>query len=289
MLAVVAAPQARLDAGSVGLALARRWCEAGERVIFVDADPAGSRLAQRLGAATHADYSPAARGLPSLIVAREPLTLRLLADHCYSLDTPRGSLWALFGPHHPAGAALAAGWLAERAGDLMAVDPQRRVIVSASLGPGAESLTALLRAAPVVAALAPMPSSEAAEALWTRCRDLGLMRHDRRRRVVMVEGRSPLGDDEIGTETGMRVAGSLPVVDDVKVLLLQGGLRDRGLVSSLDKITARLLALSNLDAADAAPDQQFATDRLRPAVNGSPPEAGSGLEEIPAVCRRQGV
>ena len=253
MLAVVSAEGARLDAGSVALELVRRWSDNGARVVLVDADTSGSRLARRFGEAVHADYSPAVRGLPSLIVAREPLTLRLLADHCYSLDTSKGSLWALFAPDNPAGAARAAGWLDERALELMEVDAVRSVIVSSSLRAGGEHLANLLRAAPVVVVLAPAGSIEQAKSLWTQCRDAGLMGFERRHRVLVVEGHSAPSDDEIGAEAGMHVAGRLPIVDDERVLRLQGGRRERAFSSSLDKIAGRLLILSNLDPASAGP------------------------------------
>ena len=249
VLAVVTVDGERLDVGSVGLALARRWSDSGERVLFVDADASGSRLAERFGEAARAEYSPAVRGLPSLIVAREPLTLRLLADHCYSLDASGGSLWALFAPYHPAGAQYAARWLGEHADDLMAVDRERSVVVSASLRNAADSLEPLLRAVPVVVVLAAMESADAAKALWARCRDAGLMSFARRHRLLIVEGSSPLDDDEIHAESGLRVAGRLPVLDDDKILRLQGGRRERAFAAVLDKITARISALMALDTA----------------------------------------
>ena len=227
MLTLLAAEGTRLDAGSVGLALSRRWSDAGDPVLFVDADTSGSRLAERFGEAVRAEYSPAVRGLPSLIVAREPLTLKLLADHCYSLDASGGLLWALFAPYHPAGAQHAARWLGEHADDLRAVDRQRSVIVSASLRNAADSLEPLLGAVPVVVVLAAVESADAAKGLWTLCRDAGLMSFARRHRLLIVEGSSPLDDDEIHAESGLRVAGRLPVLDDDKILRLQGGRRER--------------------------------------------------------------
>ena len=253
MLAVVAADGARLDVGSVGLALARRWSDSGEQVLFVDGDTSGSRLAERFGEAVRAEYSPAVRGLPSLIVAREPLTLRLLADHCYSLDTSGGSLWALFAPLHPAGAQYGARWLAERADDLTAVDRERSVIVAASLHGGAGSLEPLLRAAPVAVVLAPVETVDAAKELWTLCRDAGLMGFSRGHRLLIVDGSSPLDDDEIHAESGLRVAGRLPVLDDDKILRLQGGRRERGFFAVLDKAAARISALMALDTAERGP------------------------------------
>ena len=47
MLVLLAADGTRLDAGAVALALARRWSDAGQQVLFVDADTSGSRLARR--------------------------------------------------------------------------------------------------------------------------------------------------------------------------------------------------------------------------------------------------
>ena len=214
----------------------------------MDADAAGSGLAQRLGEADRAEYSPAVRGLPSLMVAREPVTLRLLADHCYSLDTSGGSLWALLAPSHPAGARRAAAWLGESAAGLRAVDVERRVVVSSSLPAAADPVVPLLKAARMVTVLAPVESADAAKALWTACRDAGLHGFDRGLRVLIVEGDSPLGDDDLRTETGMVVAGRLPAVPDDRLLRLQGGRRDRAFIKSLDRISARLLEASKLDA-----------------------------------------
>ena len=253
MLALLAAEGTRLDAGSVGLGLSRRWSDGGDPVLFVDADTSGSRLAERFGEAVRAEYSPAVRGMASLIVAREPLTLRLLADHCYSLDTSRGSLWALFAPYHPAGAQYAARWLGEHAEDLVAVDRERSVVVSASLRDAANGLEPLLGAVPVVVVLAAVESADAAKALWTLCRDAGLMGFARRHRLLIVEGSSPLGDDEIHAESGLRVAGRLPVLDDDKILRLQGGRRERAFASVLDKITARISALMALETVASGP------------------------------------
>ena len=244
MLVLLAAEDARLDAGSVGLALARRWSERGEQALFVDADVTGAGLAGRLGELAHADYSPVTRGLPSLMVTRKPLTLRLLADHCYSLDPASGSLWALFAPFHPEGGRLAAGWLAERADEFAEVDRERAAILASSFGAGAPRLAPVLRAGAVLVVLAPVESVAAAKALWELCRDSGLSGHAVPYRALIVEGDCPLSDDEVGTETGMRVVGRLPAVDDERMLRLGGGRRERALVRRLDEIAGRLLAYS---------------------------------------------
>ena len=281
MLALLAAEGTRLDAGSVGLALSRRWSDAGDAVLFVDADTSGSRLAERFGEAVRAEYSPAVRGMASLIVAREPLTLRLLADHCYSLDTSDGALWALFAPHHPAGAQHAARWLAERADDLTAVDRERSVIVSASLRDAADSLEPLLRVVPVVVVLAAVESADAAKALWTLCRDAGLMGFARRNRLLIVEGSSPLGDEAIHAESGLRVAGRLPVLDDDRILRLQGGRRERAFAAVLDKIAARVSALMALDTAASGPAATGET-----AADSGDTDAGeTGAGEADAAAR----
>ena len=289
MLALVAAQGTLLDAGSVGLALSRRWSDAGDRVLFVDADTSGSRLAERFGEAARAEYSPAVRGLPSLIVAREQLTLRLLADHCYSLDTSGGSLWALFAPYHQAGAQQAARWLGEHADDLIAVGRDRSVVVSTSLRSGADGLEPLLRAVPVVVVLAAVESVDAAKGLWTLCRDAGLMGFARRHRLLIVEGSSPLDDDEIHAESGLRVAGRLPVLDDDKILRPHIGRRERAFASVLDEIAARISALMVVDPAaggsaatgDTAAEGQGAAAGLG-ALNGAARPAVNGAAAMPA-------
>lgn len=289
MLALLTAKGTRLDAGTVALAVARRWSESGERVLFVDADASGSRLAQRLSDAALATYSPAERGMPSLIAAREPLTLRLLASHCYNLDVEGGSLWALFGPHHPDGASYAAGWLAERVEHLVAVDAQRRLVVALTLDAAAGQSGPLAGAASVAAVLARVATVDDARALLARSRDAGMRRHDSSQQTLIIDGHSPLDDDEIFLESGMRVAGRLPVIDDDRILRLQGGRRERSFVKSLDGIAARLLALSNLvgspDVDTGAKTESSIADRsgFRPAVNGTADDPLPGASPVDAV------
>ena len=247
MLAVLAPPGAGLDAGSVGLALARRWSESAGRALFVDVDTTGSRLAQRYGAATRAEYSPAVRGMPSLIVAREPLELKTLADHCYSLGDSQGSLWALFAPFNVQAGVYAAGWLTERAEALAAVDRYRSVVLAASLS-GASLLAPLLKSCAVAVVVAPVESRESAAALWSMCRDAGLMGFERGHRLLIVEGSSPLGDDEILAEAGMHVAGRIPAVDDERLLRPQGGRKERAVARAIEEIVATVQNLLRLGA-----------------------------------------
>lgn len=300
MLTLVASAGASLDPGSVALGMARRFCEAGERVLFVDADPAGTRLAERFSRATLADYSPAERGMASLIVAREQLTMKLAASHCYSLDD--GSLWALFAPLHADGALHSARWLAERADAIEALDRERRVVLSSSLG-AADLLAPLARNAAVRVVLAPVESGAQAAALPELCRAAGLAESGGGPGLV-VEGTSPLDDDEIRSTTGLEVAGRLPVVADDKVLRLGGGRlerafareRDRAFVRELDSVAGRLLALSSLDGAPGAADadpgppaggEVCAPERSTTAANGSVPEAGSVAGELPESLGRR--
>lgn len=277
MLAVLRADGALFDTGSIALAVARHWGDSGQRVLFVDADASGSLLAKRFGEAASAVYSPAERGLPSLIVAREPLTLRLLAQHCYSLDVAKGSLWALFGPRHHAGAEYAASWLAERTENLVAVDAQRRLVVSSTLTGAADHLAPVLRAAQLVAVTARIDTVDDARALLAQSLDARLRRHDNGQRALIVEGESPLDDDEIFLESGMRVAGRLPAVDDDRILRLQGGRRDRSFMNRLNDIAARLLALLSL-AGESGGDADDAAGRLL-AESPAPQRALNGADE----------
>ena len=285
MLALLAVEGARLDAGSVGLALARRWSDSGEQVLFVDADISGSTLAERLAEAERAEYSPAARGLPSLMVARQPLTLKSVAAHCYSMAD--GALWTLFAPFHPKGGEHAAAWLADRVGELEALDRQRSVVLASSIRPGDTALGPLLRAVPVVVLLAPVETAEQAKALWTLLRDAGLMGFERRHRVLVVAGDSALDDDEIATEAGVHVAGRLPVIDDNRVLRLRGGRRERSFARQLDTIAVRVLRLSRLGRGPAvsemAPDVELAALQEAPSpppVNGAETVGGRSLGEL---------
>ena len=283
MLALVGVDGPRLDPGSVGLALARRWSSAGERVLFVDADATGSRLAERLGAATRAEYSPLVRGLPSLIAARQSLTVRSLAAHCYSLDDSEGSLWALFAPFHPSGAEHAANWLANRVEDLMALDGERRVVLASSMRTPESGVGPLLRAASTLALLAPVETSEQAAGLRRLFHDPGLMGLRGVHMLLIVDGTSPLDNDKIGKETGMHVAGRLRVIDDKKVLRLHGGRRGRAFARELDKIASHTLTPPSAGSGDGvgvpplepAPtsDQHVAAGRDDDSANADTAEA----------------
>ena len=275
MLALIGVGRTQMDPGSVGLALARRWAAAGDRVLFIDGDTTGSGLAKRLGAAEGADFSPGERGLPTLIVAREQLTLRLLADHCYSLTSSDGSMWALFAPVSPAGATLAASWLAEHSGDFKVIDRDRSIILSSELAAGHEHLTPMLSDAQVVAVLASIQSTDDAKRLRTTAQQAGLMGFERTHRLLILEGTCPLSDDEVHLESGFHVAGKLPLLEDERVLRMQGGRRERAFAGVLDEVAERTSALLALYAAEevTAEADESRPEPKMPARNGSPDEA----------------
>ena len=229
VLALITANGARLDAGSVGLAIARGWSDDGRQVLFIDADTSGTRLAARLGEATRAAYAPAERGLPSLMAARQPLTLKLLAEHCYSLDTAPGSLWSLFAPQHPAGAAHAAAWLAERRQPVAELSRTRAVIVTSPALEADSPLLPLLRLARAVVFLAPAATPEQATALGELCDHTGLARVPMQHRLLAVEGSSTIADKALRAASGLHVIGRLPALEDERILRRQNTRRERAL------------------------------------------------------------
>ena len=251
MLALVTTRGAGLDAGSVGLGVAGAWSEAGRQVLFVDGDTEGSALADRLGKATRAVYSPAERGLPSLIAARQPLTLKLLADHSFGLGTAEGSLWSLFAPFHPAGAAHAAGWLAERVPELRELDHQRAVLVASGRVGLDSPVLPLLRAARIVVFVAPAQTPEQVTFLGEFCEAAGLARPGRQHGVLVVEGSTTIADGALRSGSGLHVAGRLPVLEDEAVLRGYGGRRERLFTRAVQDLATGLLRLRDAVAGDA--------------------------------------
>lgn len=258
MLGIVSVRGAGLDAGSVGLLMGRRWSAAGRPSLLIDAGATGQALAERLGSTTKAEYSPVARGLPSLIAAREPLTLKSMADHCWSLDGATGSRWALFAPGHPDGAKYAVRWLSQRAGELMEIDRQRCVIIACSLADGDDDVLPLLKVLPRVALLTPARSRQDAEALKLWCQRSGLIDDSRRgaapqRAFAVVAGPTLLRDDEIEAMAMLPVAGHLPEIDDKRLLQVPRGSRGRAFMREFDRVSEFCLAISELDAQPASP------------------------------------
>ena len=295
MLGVVSAKGARLDAGSVGLSMARLWAAAGQHVLFIDAATVGEPLAGRVGATIRAEYRPEICGLPSLIAARKPLTLSLMAEHCFSLDTEKGSLWAMFGPSHPEGRRFAARWLEERVSELTEIDRQRTIILASSLQSSDDAQVPLLKALPALAYLAPAGSRSEASSLRSLCDACGLleMNHDgsQQQRALVIDGDSAaIGDNEAMGITKLYLEGRLPQIADERLLRLQRGRKEREFIQEFERVSERLWKLSSLDegpaprsraqvsasATDGAPEGDRGIDAAA-RVNGSPAGAPDRL------------
>lgn len=291
MLVVVSTRGVRLDAGSVALVLGWDWTRAGRDVLFIDADVDATALAERCGTAMRASYSPASRGVPSLIAAADPLTLESVATHSYSIGDPDGSLWLLFAPFNAAGAAYAASWLAERADDLLALSARRRVVVSSALSADDERLLPLLRTASTVVILGVAGDDEQVEGLRTQCRDAGLLSVGSQHRLLLLEGSSHLDDDEFRAATGLHVVGRLPVVDDERVLRLVGGRKAAGGGRRVKRFADRLGAVAAaLESLVDAERTEVAADAFQPALRIVPgPVAASPAVDLWGAAGEAGV
>ena len=121
-------------------------------------------------------------------------------------------------------------------------------MVATSLPGAGELMQPLLEACEVAILVAPVESPQAATALRMASRDAGLMAFERGHRLIVVEGSSPLDDDEIRIETGMHVAGRLPAIDEGRLLSLQNNRRDRPLLHEFDAVVERVRNLFSLHA-----------------------------------------
>ena len=273
MLGVVSANGARLDAGSVGFSMARLWAGAGRHVLFIDAATVGEPLAGRVGAVMRTEYRPEISGLPSLIAARKPLTLSLMAEHCFSLDTEKGSLWALFGPSHPEGRRFSARWLEERVSELTEIDRQRTIILASSLQSKDDAQVPLLKALPALAYLAPAGSRQEANSLRSLCDASGLLEVDQnnsrqQQRALVIDGDSAaIGDNEAMGITKLYLEGRLPQIADERLLRLQRGRKEREFIAEFERVSERLSQLSNLDE---GPAQRSRVQVSAPAMTGAP-------------------
>ena len=273
MLGVVSANGARLDAGSVGFAMARLWAGAGRHVLFIDAATVGEPLAGRVGAVIRTEYRPEICGLPSLIAARKPLTLSLMAEHCFSLDTEKGSLWALFGPSHPEGRRFSARWLEERVSELTEIDRQRTIILASSLQSKDDAQVPLLKALPALAYLAPAGSRQEANSLRSLCDASGLLEMNQnssrqQQRALVIDGDSAtIGDNEAMGITKLYLEGRLPQIADERLLRLQRGRKEREFIAEFEKVSERLSQLSNLDEGRVPHSRAQVS---APAMNGAP-------------------
>ncbi len=286
MLAVVTASRSSLMAGSVGFLLAGRLGGEGAPVALIDADTVGAALHERLGESVRRTFSPAERGLPSLIASREELTLQLLADHSYSIDTAasgaswsirlgqssrrtpspadggpaaRGAavpLWVLFGPQSREGGRLAVQWLAEHFGALARIDSVRRVVVSVALTATDTAMAALLGRIPAAVVISPVETGESLRGLRAELGAAGLLDGgpaavpgERRPVGLVVEGETSVAHDVISSELGLDVVGSLPATEDYRVLRAA---RSRRLSSSGERLMRFARQAVGPDAATGA-------------------------------------
>ena len=243
MLAVIGAESAKLHPGSLALGIARLWAKDGQEVVLVDADTTGSALANRFGAATRASYSPTERGIPSMIAARQPLTLGLLANHCYNLDASegQGSVWVAFGPPNVSGGALTTKWLADHADQLLNLDRGRPMILAGSLLTPLPSLNLLIQASSILAMVAPAESEDDLESVHAWAQDAELHRAENQYRLLIAEGKTSMSSADIRDRTGFHLVGRLSVIEDAKVLRLQKSRRERAFMDELEEVSSRLL------------------------------------------------
>ena len=240
---MIGARTARLHAGSLALCIARLWGREGLQVVLVDADTTGAALASRFGEATRATFVPSERGVPSLMSARKPLSLRLIAEHCYNLSDSQdgGSLWAAFAPANIGGGAVAAHWLAEHVGDLLNIDAERRVMLSGSLLLPTPDVHALLQAASILVFVAPAGTREQLQVVADHIAEADLGQDSEQFRLLIAEGDRAMSSAQIREAAGFHLIGRLPVIEDEKILRTHGSRRERTFVNELEAIADRLL------------------------------------------------
>ncbi|MCY3786766.1 MAG: hypothetical protein OXG47_08600 [bacterium] len=222
MLAILDTPRASFDPGSVALALLRCFDAEGPEVLLIDADPAGSALADRFSEAMRDDFSPGLRGLPTLLAAGvEHLEATLVTDHCYHLDNPGGvSPWLMFAPSSRRGAAQAIAWLNENAEPVAALGKHFRLVVASSLKRvGSDVPVELLRRAACLLVIAPADTEADRAALADPFVETALPLPDDQRRLLLVEGKAKLSDDELDALSPLEFLGRLPAVGDTRLLM----------------------------------------------------------------------
>lgn len=124
-----------IETGALTVALAHGIAAGGVDVLVLDADAHGTRLAQRIAAATKVRLRSDERGLPTLVASRASLGPDNVVRHCWTLpkrssSPTTGSVLLAAAPCHPDGALYTAAWLAERAEQLAALGQRFAVVVS---------------------------------------------------------------------------------------------------------------------------------------------------------------
>ncbi|WP_419856044.1 hypothetical protein [Candidatus Poriferisodalis sp.] len=243
LVVVVASDEAALDSGSVAVAIARNWAMHGRDVLLVDADASGSALARRLEQANRANFSPATRGLPSLMAARRPLTARLLSEHCWRLNVSgKGTVSLLLGPTSDSGASLSAVWLADGAVSLLGATADRTMVMSMS-DPLARGQEAFLRAASAVVLVAPADTDERFEMLCALGGTLTAAA-ERCTPCLVIDGPADRGYEEIRTASGVHVAGQLEAVPERVLLRNRRRRRDGKTARLVEELAARIAFLA---------------------------------------------
>lgn len=276
MLVVAGDERTRLDTGSLALALARRLGESDRKALFVDADATGSRLARRCGRALGAPFSPAARGLPTLIAARDPMRVDALAAHCYSLGAGPESLWLLFAPESAAGGRVAAGWLAERAAELRELDRTRRVVVSMPSWRQFDTVLPLLEHASTLVHHKHFAGEGAAEAFAAWLRQAGLSGTAAQLRLLLTEADPPPADGALQQITGLEVIGRLPHISDEKLLRMRFRGRDSSFGTVLAGVAGRLGGIIDATGDPETVVTSLPQDRLAAPTAGTATETGTG-------------
>ena len=295
MLVVAGGDRTRLDTGSVALALARRLGESDRTALFVDADATGSRLAQRCGQALGAPFSPATRGLPTLVAARDPLRADALGAHCYSLAGGSESLWLLFAPESAAGGRVAAGWLVERADELRQLDRARRVVVSVPSWQQSDTVLPLLKSASTLVHHQHFAGEGAAEAFAAWLQQVGLSGTAAQLRLLLTEADSPPSDGALQRITGLEVIGRLPLISDVKLLRMRFRGRDSAFGTALTEVAGRLGGIVDATGDPGTVVTSLPQDRLVAPTAGTAAEPGAGTgtvaesESRPRQWRRRDV
>ena len=295
MLVVAGGDRTLLDTGSVALALARRLSESDRKALFIDADATGSRLARRCGQALGAPFSPATRGLPTLLAARDPMRVDALGAHCYGLGARPESLWLLLAPESAAGGRVAAGWLADRAAELRELDRTRRVVVSVPGWQHNDAALPLLEHASALVHHQHIAGEEAAATFAARLRQGGLSGSAAQLRLLLVEADHPPADGALQRITGLEVIGRLPLISDEKLLRMRFRSRDSSFGTALTEVAGRLGGVIDATGDPGTVVTSLPQDRLAAPAAGTAAETGTGAgteaepESRPRQWRRRDV
>ena len=241
MLVIVDSPRAKLDPGTVSLALLRCFDEQGPDVLFIDAT-IGSSLARRFGEAIRFDLAPGDRGVPTLIAAgAEAIKHSSITEHCYRLDNPgSASSWLMFAPTSHQGAAHAASWLDGHDESIAALGESFRLVVASSLRGGRTAPSRLLRRADCLVVIAPAAGEADRAALADPFAGTGVPDSAGQRRLLLVESASKPHDADLAGMCPLDLLGRLPTSDDARLLMPTRRLRRTlsGLAAAVDEARA---------------------------------------------------